>query len=302
MIALALVASACNSRPMPDAFDPTPTSTTVLGRSAAVTTTPPTLPPPQERIFGSVVSVTDGDTVKLRISNVEREVRLLGINAPELSECWGLEATALLSAMIIGHDVLVVSGREDVDAFGRLLRYIYLDTPDGPVFVNSEMVEAGSAVGLQNGHDHEAAFKSLEASAFQSGRGMWGTLVCGDAEGVSADRPVVRVSNVQYDPPGPDNDNLDAEWITIVNEGYGRVSLSGWTLRDESSRHRLTFPAGILLAPGDEITIVTGCQGGPVDAIHWCSDSAVWSNQGDTVIVSDTLGNAVIWRTYTGDG
>lgn len=301
IIVLALVASACNTRPTPDAFNTTTAKTADLGLGGAVSTTPPTLPPPEERVIGSVISVIDGDTVTLRIAGVDRDVRLLGINAPETSACWGPDAAALLSAMIVGRDVLLVSGDEDADSFGRLLRYLYLDTTAGPVFVNSEMVRAGNALGLQNGHEYERAFKSLEGAAFQSGRGMWGTFVCGDAEGIRADRPVVRVSAIEFDPRGPDDDNLDEEWVTIVNEGYGRVSLSGWTLRDESSRHRLTLPQGIVLAPGDELTVVTGCEGGPVDAIHWCSDSAVWSNQGDTVIVSDTLGNAVVWYTYTGE-
>ena len=51
------------------------------------------------------------------------------------------------------------------------------------------------------------------------------------------------------------------------------------------------------LKPGEGVTIVTGCNGGPVGAVHWCSDQAVWSNDGDTAIVLDTLGNAVVWYT-----
>jgi hypothetical protein len=152
---------------------------------------------------------------------------------------------------------------------------------------------------MSTGHEYERSFKSLEASAFQSGLGMWGTFVCGNAEGIKADRPVVRVSEVQFNPDGPDNEHLDEEYVTIVNEGYGRVSISGWVLRDESSRNRLTLPPDTVLAPGESVTIVTGCSGGPADAIHWCHDGAVWSNQGDTVIVSDTLGNAVIWYHYS---
>ena len=300
-IVLALVASACNTRPTPDAFDPTTTTSTVLGGGSEATTTRPTLPPPEEQVIASVVSVTDGDTVNVRIDGVESDVRLLGINAPEKEECWGPESAALLAEMIDGQNVLLVSGDEDTDEFGRLLRYIYLDEPSGPVLINSVMVENGNALGLSNGHEHERSFKSLEAAAFQSGVGMWGTLVCGDAEGTRADRPVVRVSEVQFDPTGPDNENLDEEYVTIVNEGYGRVSLSGWVLRDESSRNRMTFPANTVLAPGDEITVVTGCTGGPANAVYWCNDGAVWSNQGDTVIVSDTLGNAVIWYSYTGE-
>jgi micrococcal nuclease len=205
-----------------------------------------------------------------------------------------------LAELIEGRNVLLVEGDDDTDQFGRLLRYVYLDDPNDPVFVNSLMVRLGNAGGLSNGHEHSARFKSLEASAFQSGNGMWGTFVCGDTEGLNADRPVIRVSDVEYNPDGPDNELLSEETVTIVNEGYGLVSISGWVMRDESSRNRLTFPNGTVLAPGDSITVVTGCEGGPAGAIHWCNDGAVWSNDGDTVIVSDTLGNAVIWHWYEG--
>ncbi len=301
IIALAFVASGCDTRPTPDVFEETTTTTTILGGATVVTTTPPTLPPPEERIVAAVVSVTDGDTIAVRIDGVEYEVRLLGINAPERSECWGLESTAHLSQMITGRSLLLVSDQADTDQFGRLLRYVYLDEVDGRVFINSRMGATGNAIGMSNGHEYERSFKSLEAKAFQSGSGMWGTFVCGDAEGTSADRPVIRVAEVQFDPPGPDNEHLDEEYVRIVNEGYGRVSLSGWLIRDESSDNRMTFPEGIVLAPGESVTIVTGCQGGPADAVHWCNDGAVWSNQGDTVIVSDTLGNAVIRYAYTGN-
>ncbi len=301
IIALAFVASGCDTRPTADVFAETTTTTTDLGADPVSTTTPPTLPPPEERVVAAVVSVTDGDTIAVRINGVEHELRMLGINAPERSECWGPEATAHLSAMIEGRNLLLTSGEEDTDQFGRLLRYAYLDELGGPVLVNSKMVEAGNALGVSNGHEYEQSFKALEAAAFQSGLGMWGTFVCGDTEGTSFDRPVVRVSEIRFDPQGPDNERLDEEYVRIVNEGYGRVSLSGWVIRDESSDNRMTFPEGIVLAPGETVTVVTGCQGGPTDAIHWCSDGAIWSNQGDTVIVSDTLGNAVIRYSYTGE-
>ena len=301
IIALAFFVAGCDTRPTSDVFAETTTTTTILGDGAAATTTPPTLPPPEERVVAAVISVTDGDTIAVRIDGAEHDLRMLGINAPETSECWGPEANAHLSRMIDGQNLLLVSGEEDTDQFGRLLRYVYLDEVGGPVLINSKMVETGNALGMSNGHEFERSFKTLEAMAFQSGLGMWGTFVCGDAEGASADRPVVRVSEIEFDPQGPDSESLDEEYVKIVNEGYGRVSLSGWVIRDESSDNRMTFPEGIVLAPGETVTVVTGCEGGPADAVHWCNDGAVWSNQGDTVIVSDTLGNAVIRYSYTGE-
>lgn len=300
IVSLALVGVACDARPQAPEFVDSSTTSTTLPGSAAASTTTPTLPPVEERIVGTVVEIIDGDTVTATVDGVATTVRMLGINAPESSECWGAEATAILSNEISGRDVLLVAGAEDVDGFGRALRFLYLETPEGVEFVNEFMVAEGHAVALQNGNEHADNLKALEAGAFQSGKGMWGTFACGDDEGLRADRPVIRVQEVEFDPTGPDDDALDGEYITIVNEGYGRVSIAGWVLRDESSSNRLTFPNGIVLAVGDTVTVVTGCEGGPAEAIHWCSDTPVWSNGGDTAIVLDTLGNAVIWHSYRG--
>ena len=295
-----LVLAACDTRPQAPEFTETTTTTTTLPGGEAATTTTATLPPVEERIAGTVIDVTDGDTLTLAIDGVPTDVRLLGINAPEMTECWGPEAATVLSNAVNGRELLLVAGDEDVDSFGRSLRYVYLETPEGVTFINASLVQDGHAVALQNGHEFATDWKGMEARAFQSGRGMWATFACGDEEGVNADRPVMRVQDIAFDPTGPDDDALGEESITIVNEGYGRVAISGWVLRDESSSNRLTFPSGIVLAPGDTVTVVTGCDGGPPDAIYWCNDSPVWSNGGDTAIVSDTLGNAVIWYTYDG--
>jgi endonuclease YncB( thermonuclease family) len=300
ILAIALVAAACDARPQAPEFTETTTTTTTLPGGSVDTTTTLTLPPAEERVTGIVNDVTDGDTVTLSIAGADATVRLLGINAPEMTECWGPEAFTFLSNLLLGREVLLVAGDEDVDPFGRLLRFLYLEDGADVELVNATMVETGNAVAVQGGNPFAPSMKASEARAYQSGRGMWGTFACGDTEGVTADRPVIRVDELSYDPVGPDDDALDQEYITIVNEGYGRVSIAGWVLRDESSTNRLTFPRGTVLAVGDTVTVVTGCDGGPSNAIHWCSDTPVWSNDGDTAIVSDTLGNAVIWYTYSG--
>lgn len=298
ILVVVMLGAACDSRPQAPEFVVSSTTTTTLPGSEAVTTTTPTLPPVEERVVGTVTEITDGDTLTVSVNGVPTTVRMLGINAPESTECWGPEAAAVLSNAINGREVLLVPGEEDVDGFGRALRFIYLESAEGVVFVNELMVADGHAVALQNGNEHAENLKTLEARAFQSGKGMWGTFACGNDEGVRADRPVIRVQELQYDPAGPDDDALGGEYITIVNEGYGRVAIGGWVLRDESSTNRLTFPSSIVLAVGDSITVVTGCDGGPAEAIYWCNDTPVWSNGGDTAMVLDTLGNAVIWYTY----
>jgi len=302
-VALALVAAACTgTRPVAPEFTESTTTSTTIPDGSKVTTTTVSLPPPEEQVRGTVQSVTDGDTLVMTIDGITTEVRLDGINAPEADECWGPEATSLLASRVTNQELVLVEGETDTDQFGRLLRYAYIEAGGETEFLNATLVKEGNAVAVQNGGSHAESLKALEARAYQSGKGMWGTVVCGDEEALRADRPVVRVSDIQFDPTGPDDDALDDEYVTFVNEGYGRVSFAGWTVRDESSTNRVTFPNGTLLAPGDTITLVTGCDGGPADSIRWCSDTPVWSNGGDTVIVSDTHGNAVIWFTYSGNG
>lgn len=300
VVVAALVAVGCDTRPQaPEFIESTTTSTPLPGVEVTSTTTL-TLPPPEVRVVGHVTVVVDGDTIKVDLDGISMDVRLLGINAPEMDECWGQESTAFLMSLVDNQDVLLVEGPDDVDVFGRLLRYVYLDSSPSPTFVNAVLVETGHAVGLQDGSETAPTLKALEARAFQSGYGMWGTFACGDREGVTVDRPVIRVSKLEFNPGGPDADALSDEYITIVNEGYDKVPIAGWTLRDESSTNRFTFDAGIVLNAGDSLTVVTGCDGGPAGALHWCSDQAVWSNGGDTAMVMDTLGNAVVWHTYTG--
>ena len=302
-LALALVATACNSRPLAPEFAQSTTapSTTIPSGSEQVSTTI-ALPPIEEQVVGTVQSVTNGDTMAMIINGSPTDVRLAGVTAPSLEECWGQESTDRLASLVAGKELLLVAGNTDADEFGQLLRYAYLETAGGTEFINAIQVSEGNGVAVQGTGDQDAALKSLEARAYQSGRGMWGSIVCGDAEAISADRPVVRVGSINYDPAGPDETALDEESVTFENEGYGRVDFAGWTLRDESGTNRFTFPKGSVLASGDKLTVVTGCDASADATIAWCADAPVWSNGGDTVIVSDSLGNAVIWFTYTADG
>jgi endonuclease YncB( thermonuclease family) len=303
IVTLAVFAAACDTRPQAPEFQTTTssTSTTLPGGSATPTTTPP-LPPPDERVVGSVSGVTDGDTMTVLIDGSETVVRLLGVNAPELTECWGPESGSALTDLVLGRDVVLIEDDEPTDGFGRALRFVLIVEGDAVEFVNARLVADGHAVAIQNGNPYASMMKQSEARAFQSGKGMWGTFACGSGEGITTDRPVVRVAELNYDPPGPDDAALDQEYIVIENQGYARVPIDLWVLRDESSTNRLTFPRGTTIEVGGTITVVTGCTGGPPGAIHWCSDTPVWSNGGDTAIVMDSLGNVVIWHTYTGDG
>ena len=108
------------------------TATTVATTTAAPTTTaPPTttsVPPPATSTPAiTVVHVVDGDTVD--VSTGDR-IRIIGIDTPERGEC-GYEAAAdHLRSLVADTGVILVPGApDDVDRYGRLLRYV--DTSGG---------------------------------------------------------------------------------------------------------------------------------------------------------------------------
>lgn len=262
------------------------------------TTTQATLPP-DETERAVVEGVLDGDSLRVLLNGGSEEVRLLGINAPERDECFAEEARGALTNLVAGVEVAMLAGEEDRDRNGRLLRYVYIEGTAGPTLVNETLLREGFAVAIQNGHELSVEFKDLENRSYASGIGMWATFACGQPEGGAPDRPQLRVADVSYDPAGDDTDSLDDEWVEIVNESYGTVNMSGWTVRDESSSNRFVLPS-TSVNPGNTLRIVTGCGTDGGGILHWCSDTPVWNNDGDTVILQDELGNTVEHWPYAG--
>ena len=103
---------------------------------------------------------------------------------------------------------------------------------------------------------------------------------------------------INADPPGPDNEHLDEEWVRFRNDGPAALDLTGWTVADESSSNRYTF-ADLVLAPGATVTLYTGCGTDTDAARYWCSDGfPIWNNDGDTVFLRDRSGTDVIAQGY----
>ena len=80
----------------------------------------------------------------------------------------------------------------------------------------------------------------------------------------------------------------------MQSTGAVAVDMTGWGVRDESSSHRFTFPAGFALDPGARVRIHSSCGTSSADELSWCtSGSAIWSNDGDTAFLLDPSGNIV---------
>ena len=121
-----------------------------------------------------VTLVVDGDTILLESGE---SVRYLGIDSPETNhprrgqECCGVEATERNRELVEGELVRLESDTTDRDAYGRLLRYVYVDK----TFVNAVLVEEGFAYSYYFPPDtkHYDKLLSLELAAEVGGRGLW---------------------------------------------------------------------------------------------------------------------------------
>jgi micrococcal nuclease len=177
------------------------------------------------------------------------------------------------------HDV------SDLDAFDRLLRYLWV----GSMSVNEESVRRGAAISRHYPPDTAMSDRldAAQDAAKQAQVGIWSPTACGPRAEAS-----LSIADIVFDAPGNDNENLNEEWVEIRNDGGGAVDLTGWGIKDESATHRYQFPASFTLAPGESVTVHTGCGVDFGTELFWCSQgSAVWNNSGDTVSLLDPNGN-----------
>jgi micrococcal nuclease len=122
-----------------------------------------------------VARVVDGDTIEL--AGGER-VRLVQIDAPETQEdeCYAPESSAALESLLPPDAAIRLEADprlDDVDRFGRLLRYVHRDD----VNVNLELVRRGAAsVWFFEGDRGRYADELLAAAqaAVEGGLGLWG--------------------------------------------------------------------------------------------------------------------------------
>jgi endonuclease YncB( thermonuclease family) len=120
-----------------------------------------------EGVFlGPLVSVTDGDTLWVRIQGVAMEIRLSAVDAPESDQPYGSRATAELRSLVKGRQLVLVF--VDVDRYGRIVADVWADE----ISINQEMVKRGAAWFYAQYARRDDLF-SIEAAAREAKRGVW---------------------------------------------------------------------------------------------------------------------------------
>ena len=239
-----------------------------------------------------VVRVIDGDTIAVLWNGEETRVRLIGINTPESGECLAQEAGRRLEELLDG-EVRLETDEEETDRFGRMLAYIWA----GDVLVNERLAAEGLALAraYPPNISHQAVLDAAEADARREGAGMWAPDACGPPAGAE-----LEITEIRWNPPGPDGDNLNGEYLVVRNVSAGPARLDGFTLRDSSSSNRFRFPDGWTLPGGAEVVIHSGSGRNDQDSLFWESDLPIWNNGGDEAFLLDPSGNIIAYRSYTG--
>ena len=120
------------------------------------------------RFEGVVTHVTDGDSLWVRPDDgaAPREIRINGIDAPEICQAFGAEARDALSRRVLRRRVVVVTHGED--DYHRTIARISLGRQD----VGAWMVKSGHAWSYRFRGD-VGPYRHDEARARTAHRGLW---------------------------------------------------------------------------------------------------------------------------------
>src|SRR5690606_10896037 len=119
-----------------------------------------------------VVGVVDGDTLRVSVDGTTERLRIIGIDAPELSgnECYAQKSSSKMQSLVQSRDVRIVADptQDDRDQYDRILRHVW--TLDG-TNVALELVAAGLATEYtySRAYAGQAEYREAEAAALLQG-------------------------------------------------------------------------------------------------------------------------------------
>lgn len=114
--------------------------------------------------------VIDGDTFETESGE---KVRLIGINAPEMSDFYGLKAKRYLKNLVENKivDLETDNISNDRDRYQRLLRYVIIDGID----INKKMIADGFAFAyLKYKFSKSDLYENAQIRAREMNLGIWG--------------------------------------------------------------------------------------------------------------------------------
>ena len=210
----------------------TPTALVVLSTSTRSTSLPACVRL-QEPQYATVVSVVDGDTIKVSMDNTLYSVRYIGIDTPESTtqiEPFGKEASKKNTELVSGQEVTMYRDVSETDQFDRILRFVFV----GDTFVNYELVKQGYATAFRYEPDVSCAdlMAQAEVDARAVGFGMWSAQATFESTSPGETLVITAV-------------NKGAEFVDIKNKSNAAIELYGWRLVSEKGSQTCSLSGAI---------------------------------------------------------
>jgi endonuclease YncB( thermonuclease family) len=261
--------------------------------------------------------VDDGDTIDVRIPGAisHTRVRLTGLNATEQSvynsspgrqrgECWALNANYLLTSLLRrAHNQMRLVYQNKLTRAGvRLVKDVQVFLRGSWHDAGALLVSRGFALFMPNGREWawNRQYMFLMQQAASRGVGMFDPTFCG----FGPDQDIPLKLTVRWNAPGNDTVNPNGEYVRVQNRGARAIDLSGWWVRDSSPR-RYHFPAGLVLQPGQRITVRVGRGTDTPDTLYWGLRTPIFDNEshdqrfiGDGAYLFDPQGDLRAWQMY----
>jgi len=179
-----------------------------------------------------VTKVIDGDTVLIEGGY---SVRLLGIDADERGKSCYETAKERLEELVLGQEVILESGNDDLDQWCRYLRYLFLDD----VNIGLEMVKEGFAVARASteGSKYQSEIALAEKNAIDNKVGCkWG------GYGATESSLINRDKTYQWSKLTPELTGLEKIESCSADEYYGKeVIVEGWVVDAYRSKTNTVF-------------------------------------------------------------
>ena len=186
-----------------------------------------------------VIGIVDGDTIDVDIDGQPYRIRYIGVDTPERGQPGYAEAKKANAALVSGKKVTLERDISELDRYGRLLRYVYVEG----VMVNASLVEQGYAVPMQYPPDVRYANLFRELASATTNADSPPPFVDRDCTNFTRHSEAQRFFITQG---GPDKDphRLDANHNGVACEALldsefdgcsltgGEVVADGWTGKD----------------------------------------------------------------------
>lgn len=125
--------------------------------------------------------------------------------------------------------------------------------------------------------------------------------------------PAVKFARFQADAPGNDNSptnaSLNTEYIVITNTTSKTVTIGGYRVSDNGSKHVFRVPAGFKLGAKKSVTLRSGKGTNTSTNLYWgqsvrgakpvARNGFVWNNSGDTATLRNASGAVLHVCKYT---